>query len=101
MHDKANGNELFTVILEYEGTTSAAQVRAPSADDAVHIWFESLKEEGAYGLTGAQRDKMRTAFDADESPVPIHGLGNVWCKTTLAGDRLALLHLVKTVHGSA
>lgn len=90
-------NVLFTVILEYDGTTAAAQVRANTADDAIHVWFESLKQEGAYGLTGAQISEIRRAFDAHESPVPISDLRNVWCKTILAGDKLALLHLVKTV----
>ena len=96
MRDKPNADFLFTVILEYSGTTSATQVRACCPDDAIQKWLKEIDEREAYGLTNEQGLKIREAFDPGESAVPVRGLVNVWCTTILAGGELALLHLIAT-----
>lgn len=41
----------FTIILDFEGTTSASQVEAISVDDAVRLSAKGLNRAGSYGLT--------------------------------------------------
>jgi len=90
---------LFTVIMEFDGTTAAAQIRARDCDAALYGWLKELDTDGAYGLTKAQRIHLKAAYrpGVHGTPVPINGLGNVWCLTVSVNGSLALLHLVKTV----
>ena len=90
---------LFTVIMEFDGTTAAAQIRARDCDAALNGWLKALDTDGAYGLTKAQRVSLKAAYrpGVDGTPVQISGLGNVWCLTVSVNGRLALLHLVRTV----
>jgi hypothetical protein len=98
MQDKHNTKPLFTVFLEFAGTTSAVQVRATTADDAIKLWLEPLDGGEAYGLTKNQASQLLAAFDVEESAVPVQGLLNVWCKTIWAGEgQLALLHLIRMI----
>jgi hypothetical protein len=97
MHDKGNNRSLYTVILEFSGTTSAAQVRAQTPEAAINEWSKALKTDEAYGLTPSQASDLLTAFDTEEGITAIRGLGNVWCKTLLPHEELALLHIIKTV----
>jgi hypothetical protein len=95
MPDKDNNNLLFTVLMEFEGTTSASQVKASSADDALRLWALRLSESGCYGLSGPAARQLQIAL-ATDGMEGIDGLANVWCTTATVGERLAILHIVKT-----
>jgi hypothetical protein len=97
MLDKPNAKTIFTAILEFEGTTSAAQVTAESPEVALQKWVRGLESTEAYGLTTQQVAKLLDAFDLQENAVPVRGLVNVWCKTILAEKQLAVLHLIHTM----
>jgi hypothetical protein len=92
-------DNLFTVITEFEGTTAAAQMRARDCDAALAGWLKRLDTDGAYGLTKAQRAKLKAAYrpDVHGAPVKLSGLGNVWCIAIGVEGSLALLHFVNTV----
>jgi hypothetical protein len=95
MPDKVNNSLLFTVLMEFAGTTSASQVRAASAEDALRMWAVRLSEPGCYGLSEPAARQLRNAL-ATDGMEGIHGLSNVWCTTATVGERLAILHIVKT-----
>jgi hypothetical protein len=72
------GSRLFTVVMEFEGTTSVAQLLAPSVEDAVTLWVKGLSDPVVYGLTGRQRARLarglsvtvtsESALHQEESP---------------------------------
>lgn len=89
---------LYTVIMEFEGTTSISQKTAKTAVEALALWSDGLRQPEHYGLAPAS---ARRLFDSirekhDMKPVNINGTANVWCTTVLAGENLALLNIVKT-----
>ncbi|HEY1758900.1 MAG TPA: hypothetical protein VGG72_26240 [Bryobacteraceae bacterium] len=113
MEESQATNRLFTVILEFEGTTSVGQVRAESAGDAFARWGKNILTPGSYGLTPGQAERLALGFEEeakyrkayaemdiapDSEPVPLNSVENVWCTTILTGDgSLALLNIVETV----
>jgi hypothetical protein len=97
MPDKGNNNPLFTILMEFEGTTSASQVRASSVNEALRLWADRLCEPGCYGLSEAAAHRLRKAMGGEDGAEGVNGLSNVWCTTAIAGESLAILHVVKTV----
>ena len=91
---------LFTVIMDFEGTTSAVQLEAESPDDAARRWRESLGTPGSYALTDSQRQRLSRGLRFDDlgSAAALTGLQSVWC-AAIAAERggLALLNIVETV----
>jgi len=101
MPEPANNNRLFTVIMDFEGITSATQFRASSVEDALRLWLDALSQPHACGLTDPQRARLLSdsnAFDRDMAPTPLQGLQSTWCSTVSPNDRgLALLNIIETV----
>ena len=96
---RERGNiSLFTVVMNFEGTTSVTQVKASSPAVALEQWLRSLNNEGAYGLTTGQRVRLLDSFDSevDGPPVPLDGLINAWCATLGPRGALAILNFVRT-----
>jgi hypothetical protein len=109
--------KLFTVILEFEGTTSVSQVWASSPVYALDRWRDGLCDHGTYGLTGDQASRLAKSLELAKSlgneadaqaesdggpfPTPVATVENVWCTSTLTEhNSLALLNIVETVSGS-
>lgn len=90
---------LFTIILEFEGTTSVSQFAGPSVDVAYRDWFEGLKDPGRYGLNPKQAERLAAAlsFDGLRSPTPLASTKNVWCTSTHVDENYALLNFVATL----
>jgi len=90
---------LFTVIMEFRGTTSVSQFVAADPQSAMKLWQEGLAGPNPYGLSDSSARRLLKAAIAQEPcdvPVPLEGLKSVWCRTVLAGGQLALLNIVKT-----
>ncbi len=90
---------LFTIILEFEGTTSVSQFAASSVDEAYRSWFQELKDAGRYGLNQLQAERLAAAlsFDGIRTPTPLAYTTNVWCTSTHVDDNYALLNFVATL----
>lgn len=88
----------FTVVMEFDGTTSVSQFVAKPAANALKLWLARLAEPNAFGLSRRSARLLQTAFVDDSSAelTTLKGVVGVWCTTALAGDKLALIHLVKT-----
>jgi len=85
---------LYTINFEYRGGTYLAQIEAAGPREAVARWLEQISAEELQAWI-ADRAAMEEAF-AEEVPIAIRGLRNVWCVTrTLNGD-LALANIVAT-----
>ena len=89
---------LFTVIMEFEGTTSVSQFRTTSPRAGVKLWRAALTEWDAYGLTNMQRMRLRRGWDDEGStPVPLTGMENAWCQfVSTRGKGSALLNIIET-----
>ena len=94
---KSNDRLLFTVIMEFAGTTSASQVLAADAKQASAVWANTLASGNNYGLSSADACRLRDSLVGHEDPTEITGLTNTWCVTTVSKGDLALLHIIKTV----
>jgi hypothetical protein len=64
MPESVNSERLFTVLLDIEGTKSAAQFRADSVEHALTQWLDDLSLAGSYGLTDLQREMLAKAVSA-------------------------------------
>ena len=96
--NRAGGSKLFTVVMDFQGTTSVSQVRAIEASDALMRWVHSLKTDAACGLTSDQRTRLLNAFDVEVDKVTsLGGVRNVWCATISVPDGgLAVLNIIAT-----
>jgi len=97
MQGKRNNDHLFTVIMEFSGTTSASQVMAANPIQALRKWGRKLYKKDAYGLTEDQASNLLKEFDELEEVVLQKGLVNVWCTAIKAERDLALFHLIQTI----
>ena len=90
---------LFTIILEFEGTTSVSQFSGRSVDEAYRGWFQGLKDAGRYGLNPEQAERLAAAlsFDGIRPPTPLASTKNVWCTSTHVDENYALLNFVATL----
>ena len=100
---KTRQSRLFTVIMEFDGTTSVSQVVAQDVRGALRLWLDRLREPGACGLSRSAARSIQESFaeeDETKNVGNIKGVVNVWCTTALVGrnasSKLALLNIVKT-----
>lgn len=98
---KASAKEhLFTVIMDFEGTTSASQLTAVDAADALEQWRSRLSSRDIYGLTDRQRKRLLVGFSEPElglRPTPLTGLRNTWYASLIPGKgSAASLHIAAT-----
>ena len=93
---------LFTIILEFEGTTSVSQFSARSVGAAYRQWHHGLKDPRRYGLEANQAERLASAllFDGFQRPTPLRSTKNVWCVSTHVNDSYALLNFIATVSAS-
>jgi len=106
MVGRTRQSNLYTVIMEFDGTTSVSQVVARDVRGALRLWLDRLREPGSYGLSRSALRRLQVAFTEEcemmngVTPVNIRGAINVWCTTAVVGRRaprkLALLNIVKT-----
>lgn len=94
---------LFTIMLEYEGTTSVSQVPGRSVDEAYRGWFRGLQDPGRYGLDPQQAKGLAAAlsFDCIQSPTPLASTKNVWSISARVDENLALLNFIATLAGTS
>jgi hypothetical protein len=86
---------LFTMILEYRGTTAISQVRAPGAKTAVQKWTKTFDYGSVLGMGASGKTQLVKGFTR-EDPVPVKNTSNVWCATALEDGRMALLNIIRT-----
>jgi hypothetical protein len=93
---------LFTVVMEFEGTTSVSQFKATNAEDALRLWLKGLRRADRHGLTAKQASRLAAGSKSDEDVIPalLNGIKNVWCTTVLAGKGMALLNIIATESAS-
>ena len=85
----------YTIFLEWKGGTYIAQERAESVSGAIEAWARSSVADAIPDFGPTIRDQIVADLES-EVPVPISAVLNVWCHSSLAGDNLALVHIVQT-----
>jgi hypothetical protein len=101
MPESVKGSErLFTIIMDFEGTTSVSQFRAASPLRAAEMWLDTLTKPGAYGLTELQRSGLLDGGDVrltHEDLTPLDGLRSAWSFSVLSARKgMAHLNVVET-----
>ncbi|MBJ2156632.1 hypothetical protein [Variovorax sp. IB41] len=86
---------LYTFVLEFEGGTYVSQAEAVSVELAPSAWAEGIAPGTIRGMADASVRELREAI-AEEVPVQLDGLQEVWCISTLVRGRMALVHFVST-----
>jgi hypothetical protein len=87
-------SELFTVILDYDGGTYIAQVRAATPLAALIVWEKQLTDEDLSTWKIERRDIHSLLND---EPIALKGVENIWCATTTSSVGLLLVNIVATV----
>jgi hypothetical protein len=85
---------LFPVLLEFDGGTYVSQLRSASANGAIRKYSAELLENRSL-CTSRLRKRLSSAI-AEEDPVAIRGIRNVWCCSASIGDKLALVNIIET-----
>jgi hypothetical protein len=86
---------LYTFIMEYAGGTYVSQVNAPAPESACVKWAQSLDVSEVDGLDLNGKESLVEQM-REETPTPLEDLVNVWCKSALVRDELAIINLVRT-----
>ena len=86
---------LYTLLFDYLGGTYVGQVRASSPSFALTAWLDRLEVENVSGLTPSAKKKLTERSEQDH-PVEVQTCENAWCWTTVLGEKLALVNIVKT-----
>jgi hypothetical protein len=85
---------LFTVVLEFDGGTFIAQVRAASVKKAVAKYSTALLSNDTIGKVPTRRRLAKSL--SKEELVPVETVTNVWCCSASAGNKFALLNFIRT-----
>jgi hypothetical protein len=85
---------LFTVILEFDGGTYVAQVRAQSERVALAKYASQLVTNA--GVPNARLRRRLASELGEDEPVPVEGVQNVWCVFASIGSKSALANIVQT-----
>lgn len=86
---------LFTIVLEWQGGTYLAQVKAPSPSSAIRKWvggraIQTVPALGARGRSSVLRDLE------PDGPAPVERLSGVWSGCFVTTNALGLINVVKT-----
>jgi hypothetical protein len=84
---------LFTVLLEFDGGTYIAQLRAPSSKTAVAKYAAQVLKNSEIGRLPA-RKRLAEALSV-EVPIAIEGVRKVWCCSASVGRKFALVNIVQ------
>ena len=88
---------LYTFVMDYDGGTYIAQVKASSPTIAVKKWAKGLEQEAVHGISAKSKAKLIRQIK-DETLSPVTGILNTWCVSTILSRKLALIHFIKTDH---
>lgn len=94
-HRLANKISLYTIVLDFKGSTYITQVQASSYRAVLRIWANSLLPGVIRGMREASIRQLRAEL-ADVEPVLLDGLQHAWCTSVLVRGRLALINFVRT-----
>lgn len=83
------------MILDYDGGTYLSQVKARNPRQACLKWADQLDLRAVFGVARVGKDLLQNEI-AEEQPVLLDGLKNVWCMSLRIRDKLAFLHVVQT-----
>lgn len=87
---------LFTIVSEFNGTTSVMQVSALDVVEATEGWARQIRVEAPFGPSS---DRLAEAVEASLRtlpPTPVAGVVRVWCLSALCDDELCLANIVET-----
>jgi hypothetical protein len=91
-----NGNNLYTILVEYDGGTYISQEYANNPIEAVRYWSRNEESEGFLKqLNRSERIELQQDF-YDSDLVRIKRNINVWCDTTNIAGKFLLLHCIQT-----
>lgn len=88
---------MFTFVVDYKGGTYVSQVSARNVCVAITAWTRVANWQ-AMGIRVSDSFEKRLARElAEETPVPLEGMTNVWCIAPRLGRSMATVNIVATV----
>jgi len=99
MLDLSYVQRIYTVALDYEGTSCVIQYPASSLMDALKLWVDDLSLSGMYGLSDRQRASLAKAVqDTRWKLTDSTERRNTWSVTISPdGGGMALLRIIEAV----
>ena len=86
---------LYTFIMDFQGGTYVAQIRASSPRSACVKWAENLETNEIHGL-GEKGKSVLIEEMKGESPIAIDGITNTWFASASIRGKSAYINLVLT-----
>lgn len=95
---------IYTVIVDYAGGTYISQVSASRIDNVLAQWADDFdfvyltKKRNPKKKSKILRRKkyVKKLIEAEDSPVLLRGLQNVWCTSFLIKKKSCLINIVST-----
>ena len=88
---------VYTLIVDFEGSTMVAQVADSDIKSAMLNWANSINVKEWVGLDeNGKHLLIEELKEEDRDIVQISDTKNVWCVTELVNDKLFLIHIVNT-----
>jgi hypothetical protein len=99
LDERSNIQRVYTVVMDFEGTSCATQFQANSVQHALKLWLDDLNLGGVYGLEDYQREGLKHAVEQRHWRfMQLEELKNIWWVTIMCADGgVAVLHIVESV----
>ena len=96
----SNNKVLYTIQLDYKGSTGVNQVCANTQIEAKIKWIQQLKMNEFPGaptnIPETKNNLLSQTKDPDFNPIPINGLDSVWSTSVQLGDEIGRVTIVAT-----
>jgi hypothetical protein len=89
-------SNLYTMIIEFGGSTYVSQSEGLSPDLALRDWNPATNDSGNQSSLLEISRLLQQALNEGDSSVPILGVKNVWCISGSCEGNLFLVHVVLT-----
>lgn len=88
---------LFTIVIDFRGSTIVEQVLAKNQFNAYVLCLEKVSPF----LKGVGKKTISNLIDdfnasSEEEIVKVKGMKNVWCQTNILRGHLAIFNIIKT-----
>lgn len=92
---KVIGNQnLFTIIVDYDGNTFVEQLLCDNQEHALNKWLCIFSESKLVDLI--ELNELESQLKEDNDLILLNGMKNIWCTSVLLKKGLGLIHVIQT-----
>ncbi|MDP2228381.1 MAG: hypothetical protein Q8J78_12985 [Moraxellaceae bacterium] len=87
---------IYTFVIDYDGGTYLRQIKARGVRKALIKFITVIQKDKDYVWGKSMADDLIEFARMGVWPVRVEGLENVWCTSSSALNKFALINIVKT-----